>query len=75
MSEDAGERAARQGSVAGPPILRVGPDTPQRSPAYKVRWLASFSTSGTRFHWRCPMRSEILACRMATAGRPQSARS
>jgi hypothetical protein len=74
MSEDAVERAPRQDSVAGPPILRVGPDMSQRSPEGKVRWLASFSTSGTSFHWRCPMRSEILACRMATEGRPQSAK-
>lgn len=32
MSEGAGERAPRRDSVAGPPILRVGPDMAQRSP-------------------------------------------
>jgi hypothetical protein len=68
MSEDAGERAPRQDSVVGLPILRVGPDMAQRSPEDKVRWLASFSTSGTSFHWRCPMRPEILALQDGNGG-------
>jgi hypothetical protein len=42
MSEGAGERAPGQDSVAGPPILCVGPDMAQRSPEDKVRWLGQF---------------------------------
>jgi hypothetical protein len=74
MSEDAGERAPRQDSVAGPPILRVGHGMAQRNPEDKVRWLASFLDLRYQLPLALPNAVRDPGVQDGNGGRPQSAK-